>query len=200
MISMERAVFLDRDGTIIEDIGYINDCSKIIFLPGVTESIKLLNESGFKVIVVTNQAGVARGYFTEETANEINHCVWHMLADKGAFIDKIYYCPHHIEGTVDEYKKDCYCRKPNPGMIEKAAYEFDIDLSNSFLIGDKSSDIEAGLRVGCKTILLAYENYGGEENEPELMAHYVAKDLYEAAKWLLDFSGRKQSGFTKLNC
>ncbi|MBA7710232.1 D-glycero-beta-D-manno-heptose-1,7-bisphosphate 7-phosphatase [subsurface metagenome] len=113
---MTRAVFLDRDGTIIEDIGYLDGCSKIKFLPGVSEAIKLLNENGFKVIVTTNQSGVARGYFTEETLREINRCIEESLAEQGALIDKTYYCPHHIEGIIKEYKKKCYCRKPSPGM------------------------------------------------------------------------------------
>lgn len=163
-----KAVFLDRDGTIIEDVGYLKKRSEIKFLPRVSEAIKLLNESGFKVIVVTNQAGVAKGYFTEETVKEINQSIQKTLAEQGAYIDKIYYCPHHIEATVEEYRKDCYCRKPNPGMIEEAAFEFRIDLEKSFVIGDKISDIEAGQKVGCKAILL------GD----------VVTDLYEAAMLL----------------
>ena len=106
---------MDRDGVIIEDVGYLNECSGIKFLPRASEAIKLLNKNGFKVIVVTNQSGVARGYFTEETVQEINRSICELLAKQGAFIDKIYYCPHHAEGTVSRYVKDCYCRKPSPG-------------------------------------------------------------------------------------
>jgi len=185
---MERAVFLDRDGTIIEDVGYLHERSKVKFLPRVSKAIKLLNENGFKVIVITNQAGVARGYFTEETVREINRYVQESLAKQGAFIDMIYYCPHHIEGIIEEYSKECYCRKPNPGMIEQAVLEFGIDLKNSFIIGDKISDIEAGQRAGCKTILLAGEDLLNNEREITLISNHAAPDLYEAVKWLVKFS------------
>jgi D-glycero-D-manno-heptose 1,7-bisphosphate phosphatase len=185
---MEKAVFLDRDGTIIEDVGYPHERSDIRFLPRVGEAIKLLNENRFKVIVVTNQSGVARGYFTEETVKEINSYIQETLAREGASIHKFYYCPHHVDGTIEEYRQDCYCRKPNPGMIEEAVREFDIDVKNSFAIGDKSSDIEAGHRAGCKTILLASEDHLNKEREGALIADYIATDLYEAVKLLLDFS------------
>jgi len=185
---MERAVFLDRDGTIIEDVGYPRERSKVKFLPRVSKAIKLLNENGFRVIVITNQAGVARGYFTEETVREINRYVQESLTKQGAFIDMIYYCPHHIEGIIEEYSKECYCRKPNPGMIEQAVHEFGIDLKNSFVIGDKISDIEAGQRAGCKTILLAGENHLNNERKITLISEHAAPDLYEAVKWLVKFS------------
>ena len=179
---MGRAVFLDRDGTIIEDVGYLNECSQIKFLPKVSEAIRLLNRNGFKVIVTTNQSGVARGYFAEETVTEINRYMQESLANQGALIDKIYYCPHHIEGTIKEYSKECHCRKPNPGMIEEAARVFGIDLKGSFVIGDKISDIEAGHRAGCKTVLLA--DRGHPEEGIALKPDYIAADLYEAVSWL----------------
>ena len=182
---MQRAVFLDRDGTIIEDVGYLDECSKIKFLPRVSEAIELLNENGFKVIVVTNQAGVARGYFTEETVKEINRYIQESLVREGASIDRIYYCPHHVEGIVEEYRKECYYRKPNPGMIEKAVREIGIDLKNSFVIGDKISDIEAGYRTGCRTILLANKGSSKGGEETNLTPDYVVADLHEAVKLLV---------------
>ena len=188
---MARAVFLDRDGTIIEDVGYLDECSKIRFLPRVSEAIKLLNENGFKVIVATNQSGVARGYFTEETVREINRYIQESLAKQGALIDKTYYCPHHIEGTVEEYMKECHCRKPNPGMIKEAAGEYDIDLKGSFVIGDESTDIEAGHGAGCKTILLADKRSPNGGREATLIPDYIAPDLYEAVKWVVKFSHQK---------
>ena len=115
----------------------------------MSEAIKLLNRNGFKVIVVTNQSGVARGYFTEEIVKEVNRYIQESSAKQGAFIDKTYYCPHHVEGVIDEYRKDCYNRKPNPGMLEEAASKLDIDLEYSYLIGDKVCDIDAGRRAGC---------------------------------------------------
>lgn len=185
---MERAVFLDRDGTIIEDVGYPHERSKIKFLPGVREAIKLLNKNRFKVIVATNQSGVARGYFTEETVKEINRYIQESLVKGGAFIDKFYYCPHHIEGTVEKYRKECYCRKPDPGMLEEAAREFGIDLKTSFVIGDKISDIEAGHRAGCKTIFLADIKSPDTGRGIDFMPDHVAPDLYEAVKWLVKFA------------
>lgn len=180
---MQRAVFLDRDGTIIEDTGYPHERRELKFLPGVSKAIKLLSENGFKVIVITNQAGVARGYFAEETLKEINRYIQESLAKQGALIDRIYYCPHHIEGIIEEYRKECYYRKPNPGMIEEAVRDFGIDLASSFVIGDKTSDIEAGRRVGCKTILIAGDNLG---EESAVISDHIAPDLYEAVKWLLE--------------
>ena len=188
---MKRAVFLDRDGTIIEDVGYLNECRKIKFLPRVSTAIKLLNESGFKVIVVTNQSGVARGYFTEEIVKEINRFIQESLAKQGAFIDKIYYCPHHVQGIIQKYKKQCHCRKPNPGMIEKAAREFSIDLKNSFAIGDKISDIEAGHGAGCGTILLADRSSPDRDGRTALMCDHIATDLREAARWILSFGVKR---------
>ncbi|MBI4333172.1 MAG: HAD family hydrolase [Chloroflexi bacterium] len=183
---MERAIFLDRDGTIIEDTGYVGEREKVRFLPRAGEAIRLLNENGFKVIVITNQAGVARGYFTEAAVADVNSYVCESLAGMGASIDKIYYCPHHIEGTIEEYRKECYFRKPNPGMIEEAVRDFGIDLRNSFVVGDKASDIEAGRRAGCRTILLAGQvPPAGEDNGGSLPDH-VAPDLYEAVMWLLE--------------
>ena len=188
---MERAVFLDRDGTIVEDIGYLHEIDKVKFLPKVRKAIKLINESGFKVIVITNQAGVARGYFAEETVKELNKYIQETLARREAFIDMIYYCPHHVEGIIEEYRKDCYYRKPNPGMIEKATREFSLDLRNSFVIGDKISDVEAGHRAGCRTILLTGEDSPHNEKEGPTISDHIVPDLYQAVKWMMELSCQK---------
>ena len=113
------------------------------------------------------------------------------MAKRGALIDKTYYCPHHIEGTIEEYRKECYCRKPNPGMIKEAAGDFGIDLKSSFVIGDKISDIEAGHRAGCKTILLAGEDPLNNEKEIALISDHIAPDLYEAVRWLVKLRYQK---------
>ncbi len=189
---MAKAVFLDRDGTIVEDTGYLHEISKVRFLPRVSLAIKLLKGSGFKVIIITNQAGVARGYFTEETVREINEYVKESLAKESAFIDMVYYCPHHIDGIIEEYKKECYCRKPNPGMIEWAVMDFSIDLRSSFVIGNSISDIEAGRRAGCQTILLVDEASLSNKREIAPVPDRVVPDLYEAAKWLAKFSQQKE--------
>ena len=186
---MGKAVFLDRDGTIIEDVGYIGERSRVRFLPRAGEAIRLLNENGFRVIVVTNQAGVARGYFTEQTVQGLNWYIQSALAEQGARIDMFYYCPHHIDGVIAEYRQDCYCRKPNPGMIEVAAREFNINLADSFVIGDKISDVEAGRRAGCRTVLIAGEDPPDNKEGVIMTADHVALDLCQAIEWLV-----------KLNC
>jgi D,D-heptose 1,7-bisphosphate phosphatase len=166
---VKRAVFLDRDGVLVKDTGYVTNPE---LLPRVAEAIKLLK--GFLIVVVTNQAGVAKGYFTELQVIDTNFQIKSTLGKQSAFIDKFYYCPHHPKGTVEKYTKNCACRKPNIGMFKKAELELDIDLERSFMVGDKLSDIEAGESAGCKTILIG----SGE-------ADYIAKDLYGAAEWII---------------
>lgn len=189
---MDRAVFLDRDGTLIEDTGYPHKISQVRFMPGAAEAIRLFKTNGYKVVVVTNQAGVARGYFTEEAVKEVNEYLVCTLSAQGATVDAVYYCPHHAEGTVEQYRNECHCRKPNPGMIEQAAIDLGIDLPNSFLVGDKDSDIEAGRSASCKTVLLA--SNGGEKRKPgQGMADYVASDLLDACRWICKLSVEKGS-------
>ncbi|MFC1921389.1 D-glycero-alpha-D-manno-heptose-1,7-bisphosphate 7-phosphatase [Chloroflexota bacterium] len=183
---MEKAVFLDRDGIIIKDTGYIGEVARVELLPSVGEVIRLLYDNGFKVIVITNQAGVARGYFTEEAVQEVNNFIKESLAQEIAIIDDFYYCPHHVEGVIEEYRKECYNRKPNPGMIEKAESDYNIDLKQSFIIGDKSSDVEAGYRAGCRTILLTGQDYQGSIKNSDVIPDFTAHDLHEAARWLVE--------------
>lgn len=184
-IIMRKAVFLDRDGTIIEDVGYLSDICQINILPGAAEAIKLLNDNGYKVIIVTNQAGIARGYFTESRAKEINERLMQLLVGQGSVIERAYYCPHHIDGIIAKYKKECNCRKPNPGMIEQAVKELDIDISSSFMIGDKGSDIEAGRRAGCRTIVVGGGTDSLELKELLQPVDHVATGILEAVTWLL---------------
>ena len=125
-------------------------------------------------------------YFTEDEVVDTNQYICELLASQGAFIEKMYYCPHHISGTVPEYSFKCECRKPNPGMLEKAADELSIYLGRSFVIGDGIADMEAGQRAGCRTIFLAREIRGDEWSHLRSMTDYVASNLYEAAKWLVD--------------
>lgn len=181
---MQKAAFLDRDGTIIEDSGYVHERDKVKFLPGAGPAIRLLNEHGFKVIVITNQAGVARGLFTEAAVQDINKYVSECLAREKALIDMMYYCPHHADGTIPEYTMACDCRKPNTGMIDAAVREFDIDVKQSVLIGDKASDIEAGRRAGCLTILTT-TNEVDREKAGVFSPDYVTTSLLEAVKWLI---------------
>jgi len=150
----DKAIFLDRDDTLIDDPGYINHPEQVKLLDGVAEALIQFKKLGYKLIVVTNQSGVAHGIVTEKVLGEIHERLEHLLVEKNAFLDRIYYCPYHPDGVVQKYRKESNCRKPSPGMLLKAADEMDIDLGQSWCIGNSSRDIEAGHRAGCKTILM----------------------------------------------
>ncbi len=188
---MERAIFLDRDGTLIEDVGYPHKIEQIKFLPQVAEAITLSNSHGFKVIIVTNQSGVARGYFTEDAVVEFNRYIVQALSAQGAIIDAVYFCPHHVEGAVERYRKDCTCRKPRPGMIQRAAADLDIELARSFVVGDKMSDVEAGRRATCKTVLLNEQN-AVEAPDPLQFTDFIAPSLLEAVRWAIKLTWPEQ--------
>ena len=150
----EKAIFLDRDDTLIEDPGYISSPEQVKLLEGASESLVALKSLGYKLIVVTNQSGVARGIVTEKTLEKIHDRMKQLLAQNNAFLDRIYYCPYHPDGVVPKYRKESNCRKPNPGMLLRAVAEMDIDLKQSWCIGNSERDVEAGVRAGCKTILI----------------------------------------------
>jgi D-glycero-D-manno-heptose 1,7-bisphosphate phosphatase len=149
---MNKAAFFDRDGTINVEINYLSRPEDLEFIDGMPEFIRKFNDWGFKVIVVTNQAGIARGYYTEEDMNRVHLAMNERLAEYGAHIDAFYFCPHHPDFTGP-----CVCRKPGTGMLEKAAADFDIDFSRSILFGDKPWDIEAGEKMGIKSYLINEE-------------------------------------------
>lgn len=182
-------VFLDRDGTVNEEREYIGSTRELKLIPGVAQAIRLLNKRKIKVIVVTNQSGVARGYFTEDKIDEIHKEIQDRLRKRGARIDAFYYCPHHPVFGKGVYKKDCICRKPRTGMLKKATREHNLDLARSFLIGDKTDDVETGHRAGCRTILVL-TGYGSRSRD-ELINRKLEKpdciksNLLEAVKWLL---------------
>lgn len=185
---LNRAVFLDRDGTINEEITYLSRPDQLRLLDGAAEAIRLLNQAAFKVVIVTNQAGVARGYFSEETVREIHWALENMLGENGAHVDAIYYCPHHPSAGLGVYKADCQCRKPKPGMLEKASAELGLDLCQAFVVGDKISDLQAGRAVGCHNILVR-TGYG-LESEKDFSAcawqpDWIADNLLAAARWIL---------------
>lgn len=157
-----RAVFLDRDGTVNVEKDYLYRIEDFEFIPGVPESIRRLREAGFLVIVVTNQSGVARGYFGLADVERLHRHMQKELAKAGTAVDAFYVCPHHPTEGVGELRTDCACRKGNPGMLRQAAEEHQIDLSRSFMIGDKAADVEAGQRAGC-TSFLVLTGYGAAE-------------------------------------
>ncbi len=183
------AVFLDRDGTINEQRGYINHISRFVLLPRTAEAVRLLNEHGFLAIIVTNQSGVARGYFPIELVNEVHEHLKELLRKEGAYVDGIFFCPHYHRGEVGEYTIECNCRKPRPGLIEKARKNLDIDMAGSYLIGDRVSDIELAKRCNLKGVLVK-TGYGKGDLEyvfPNSRAKplHVAKDLLAAVRWII---------------
>ncbi len=179
---MDRVVFLDRDGTINIEKNYLYRKEDFEFIPGAVEAIKLIKEKGFKVVVVSNQAGVARGYYSEEDVNVLHRYINECLKKEGTIIDAFYFCPHHPVHGKGKYLCECTCRKPNTGMFEKAAEKFDIDIENSWMIGDNTGDIKAGINFGIKTILVA-TGYGEKVyNEGIVKADYYTADLYSAAQ------------------
>ena len=151
----QPAIFLDRDGVLIRDVGLLTRKDQVELLHGTTESVSRLRRAGFKLIVVTNQTVVARGMATEDDVRSIHASIQELLIRQGTKgIDAFYYCPHHPNATLPEYRLDCECRKPRMGMIMKAADEWKLDIPSSFTIGDRMSDIAAGRSAGCRTILL----------------------------------------------
>lgn len=191
----ERAVFLDRDGTINEEVNYLGRTDRFQLLPDAAEGIKILNALGLKIIVVTNQAGVARGYFTEATVRRLNRHMVQMLQAQGARIDAVYYCPYHPDAEIGRYRSEADCRKPRPGMLVQAAQAHDLDLRASFLVGDKLTDLQAGRAVGCTTVLVR-TGYGGaaERDLPpdRTLADHVADTLFDAAQWIARLVAQKE--------
>jgi D-glycero-D-manno-heptose 1,7-bisphosphate phosphatase len=184
------AVFIDRDGTINEQLGYINHLSRFVILPGVSEAVRLLNKNNLWAIIVSNQGGVARGYYPIELVDEMHAFLKSSLKEQGAIIDGIFFCPHHPAGVAPGYSSECACRKPKTGLIDKALEAFDIDMSNSYVVGDRHVDIELASRLNLKGILVK-TGYGLGELEyiiPEkrLKPNHVAEDLLDAVKWILD--------------
>jgi histidinol-phosphate phosphatase family protein len=176
-----KAVFLDRDGTINEEVNYLSKIEQLNILANSASAIKILNENDYKVIVITNQSGVSRGYFSKEALEGINEHLKNELANEGAQIDAMYYCPHHPD-------EGCDCRKPRPGMIEEARSKFDLDLPSSFIVGDTLNDLETGYNVGCKTVLVL-TGYGERElnnqDSWKLQPDFIAKDLLDAVMWII---------------
>ncbi|WP_435236137.1 D-glycero-beta-D-manno-heptose 1,7-bisphosphate 7-phosphatase [Psychromonas sp. PT13] len=179
----KRAVFLDRDGVVNVDNGYVSEVDDFEFIEGVIEACKTLKAKGYLLVLITNQSGIARGYFTEDQFHTLTEWMDWSLADRGVDLDGIYYCPHHSEKGIGEYKVDCDCRKPKPGMLISAIKELNIDVSRSILVGDKVSDIKAGLAAGVKTNYLVRTGKAITA-EGEKLATAVFNDLESIATQL----------------
>ena len=186
------AVFLDRDGTMIEDVSYLVRASDVRWYPYTLEAIALFNRAGFLVVVTTNQSAVGRGYLTEAELGTIHEAMDRHVSAGGARIDAWLYCPHHPTADLEPYRVDCDCRKPQPGLIRQACERFEIDLSRSFGIGDKTADVEAARRAGARGVLVE-TGYGADVVAAHAGkvpgASYVAADLMAAASWVLAESG-----------
>ena len=183
----KRAVFLDRDGTLIEEAGYLDRLERLVFYPWSVDAVRVLNRAGFAVVVVTNQAGVARGIFQEAFVADAHRHVRERLEAGGAHVDGFYYCPHHPEATLEAYRRACDCRKPQPGMLRRAAGDLQIDLARSFVVGDRWHDLEAGQAVGSRGVLVR-TGYGRTEEAapaPGVRPEIIVDNLMEAASWIL---------------
>jgi D-glycero-D-manno-heptose 1,7-bisphosphate phosphatase len=203
----QAAVFLDRDGTINEEVGYLDRLEKLRLVPGAAEAIRLINRSGMKAVVVTNQSGVARGFFTEAFVDEVHAHLREMLQKEGAFLDGFYFCPHHPTEGRGRYLRNCDCRKPSPGLLLRAIEELSLEPEHSYMVGDTVKDIEAAARIGARGILVR-TGYGAEAADalgvaegPEqknpcsevcppgeevvIRPVHIAGDILAAVRWLL---------------
>lgn len=188
------AVFIDRDGTLTEEVGYVNHPSRLRLLPRSAEAVRRLNEAGVAAVVATNQAGVARGYFSEDVLHAVNAALVAQLERAGARLDGLYVCLHHPSEGVPPYRAACDCRKPRPGLLVRAAQELGLDLAASAMVGDKASDLEPGRRVGARAVLVL-TGYGRGEWEYRrehftVPPDHVAGDLLDAVEWALAKAGR----------
>ena len=181
------AVFLDRDGTIIEEIGYLDRRERVELYPWTIDAIRTFNRAGLPVVLVTNQSGVARGFFTEQVVDDVHAHMAAMLAEGGARIDAYYYCPHHPDGKVPAYARACECRKPRRGLVDRAVRELDVDPARSFVVGDRWLDVALAREVGAKGVLVR-TGYGAsvEQDRPaDLTADAIVDNLIAAASWIL---------------
>jgi D-glycero-D-manno-heptose 1,7-bisphosphate phosphatase len=183
-----RAVFLDKDGTLVEDVPHNVDPGQVRLRPGARAGLSALHAAGYRLVVISNQSGVARGLFPEWRLRAVEARLRELLAG-GAPLDAFYFCPHHPQGAVAAHAADCACRKPSPGLLVRAAAERGLDLASSWMVGDILDDVEAGRRAGCRTVLL---EDGGETEwrlSQERLPHHLAGDLWEAARIILAVDG-----------
>jgi len=184
---VRAAVFLDRDGTVIEERGYLGRLDLIEVFPWSAAAIHLLNEAGYAVVIVTNQAGIARGLFDDGFVQAAHARLDALLREQGAVVDGYYYCPHHPDGIVDRYRIRCGCRKPAPGMVQQAAADLNLDVQRSFVVGDRWVDVRLARAVGARGVLVR-TGYGQTEEArpaPDVAPDAVADNLMGATSWIL---------------
>lgn len=178
-VGKRPAIFLDRDGVLNEEKSYICSIDDLVIFPYAEKCVRKIKDKGYYAIVITNQSGVARGIFTEEQLKGMNQYLKQQIG-----VDAVYYCPHHPEGIIRQYRRSCYCRKPQTGLLEQACLDYNIDMEHSYLIGDRAGDIITGQRMGISTVLLE-SGYGLERLEQLVRPDYVFKDLRDAVNNLL---------------
>ncbi|MDQ9170469.1 HAD family hydrolase [Oxalobacteraceae bacterium R-40] len=182
---LRRAVFLDKDGTLVHDVPYNIDPSRVSLTPNAINGLRLLRDAGYLLVVVTNQAGIAKGFFSARDWAHMQAHLAGLFARQGIRISGFYCCPHHPQGSVKQFATHCACRKPSPGMLLQAASEHGIDLRNSWMIGDILHDVEAGSRAGCRTVLIDNGNETEWEMTSRRIPDVLASDLLEAAQAIL---------------
>jgi len=185
--SPSRAVFLDRDGTLIEEVGYLDRVERVDLYPWAIDAVRALNRAGMRVVMVTNQSGVARGFFSEAVVEQVHRHIADLLEAGGAHIDAYYYCPHHPDGKVRQYAQACDCRKPGRGLVDRAVREFGIDPAASFVVGDRWLDVALARAVGGRGVLVRTGYGATEETRPPegLRADAIADNLIGAVSWIL---------------
>jgi len=190
------AVFVDRDGTLLEEVGYLDRLERLALFPYSVDAVRLLNRAGFRVVVITNQAGVARGFFGEGFVREAHEFLDRTFRAGQARIDGFYYCPHLPEASVEAYRRQCDCRKPRPGMIRDAERDLDLDIPGSYVVGDRWLDVELGLAVGARTVLVRTGYGRTEESRPPagVRADAVTDNLMDAVTWILRREEMRRDG------
>ncbi|WP_343673572.1 HAD family hydrolase [Chitinophaga sp.] len=190
---MRKAIFIDKDGTLIQDVPYNVDPDQIVLEQHAGRAMQLFSEQGFMLVVITNQSGIARGYFKEEQLAGVQQKINALLRAYNVRLDGFFYCPHHPQGTIRPYAVDCSCRKPRSGMLKAAAEKLNIDLTNSWMIGDILHDVEAGNQAGCRSLLVN----NGHETEwtitPQRRPVYIASNLLDAAQFIIKVNGHDAS-------
>jgi len=181
---MKKAVFLDRDGVINEEVNYLSRVEDFKFIPNALKALKLLSDTDFKIIIITNQSGICRGYFIMDDVRKIHDYMLEEFKKEKVRIDGIYICPHHPD-------EDCECRKPKIGLLIEAAREFDLNLKESYFIGDKTTDIQTGKNALCKTILVE-TGYSGKDSTYDVESDFVARDLLEAVKFIVSHKNKQK--------
>ena len=188
------AVFLDRDGTLIEEVGYLDRVERIKLFPWSVTAIRALNEAGIPIVLITNQSGVARGFFTEAVVDQVHRRIAELLHAGGAHLDAYYYCPHHRDGKIARYAIACDCRKPGRGLVDRAIRELGVDGPASFTVGDRWLDVALARNIGGRGILVRTGYGAEEENRPSdgVQADAIVNNLVEAASWILETIGSRR--------